>query len=82
MLRWNEKLRRLAGFELFDSFNRKMTVTIRDEKITVMLAPWEMSAFDVEGYPCSRKRLFVITKAGPPRSQERLERIGDGDFED
>ena len=30
LLRWNEKLRRLAGFELFDVFNRKMTVTIGD----------------------------------------------------
>ena len=30
MLRWNERLRRLAGFELFDDFNRKMMVTIRD----------------------------------------------------
>ena len=28
MLRWDERLRRLAGFELFDDFNRKMTVTI------------------------------------------------------
>ena len=47
MLRWNEILRRLAGFELFDEFNRKMTVTIRDEKMKVVMARWEMSAFDV-----------------------------------
>ena len=39
------------------------------------MAPWEMHAFDVEGYPCSRKRLFVITKAGPALSEGRCARI-------
>ena len=46
----------------------------------LLMAPWEMRAFDVEGYPCSKKRLFVITKAVPNLNQPRLERIVDDGF--
>ena len=46
----------------------------------LLMAPWEMGAFDVEGYPCSKKRLFVITKAGPALNQERLERFVEDGF--
>ena len=46
----------------------------------LLMAPWEMRAFDVESYPCSKKRLFVITKAGPNLNQEKLGMIVDDGF--
>ena len=48
MLKANRKLMKLAGIELFDKFNRRMTVTMNEERRKVEMAPWQMRHFDVK----------------------------------
>ena len=49
MLMANKRLMRLAGIELFDDYNRRMMVTMKEERRKVVMMPWQMRHFDVKG---------------------------------